>query len=58
MSQQDFDKTTKQPYARPVLKQIELKADEVLGTACRNSSPASGAFDQATCDVAIAPCVT
>lgn len=33
--------TKKQPYVRPVLKQIELKTNEVFGVKCNNPGESS-----------------
>lgn len=45
MTMSDQDNTSKQPYEKPVLRKIELAAEEVLDVGCKTTlgDPASGA---------------
>lgn len=44
----------KQPYQKPVIKIIELSADEVLATGCKTSS--SGTFLGTACIIGASSC--
>ena len=53
MSEQDTkrEKIAKMPYERPLLKQVELKTDEVLAANCSNSTSLDP-LNAATCGTA------
>ncbi len=50
--------TTRRPYQPPRLERIELKTDEVLGTACKSSSPNAGNQTVLSCDTLPQSCST